>query len=198
MRRDQYIFWRDQLDELLNQSAGLRGVAKVLEKVRMWKNTATEEDVRQVRTEGGCEIDAEHASVEKIKWKSEELFSLLRLKHNTRTNCLCKDVMRDVGRNGFEMYRRMSREYDPQTDGTALVLMTNVLTMGTSGARKTFDETYEAYRQLRNLIDEHDKVTPSGRLDESLKVWRTGASRTSRQRRELRPEQSSARRQEGP
>ena len=43
-----------------------------MEKVRMWKNTAVEEEVREVRTEGGCEIDAEHAPVEKIKWKSEE------------------------------------------------------------------------------------------------------------------------------
>ena len=43
--------------------------------------------------------------------------------------------------------------------------------MGTSGARKSFDETYEAYRQLRNVIDEHDKVTTTNRLDESLKVW---------------------------
>ena len=77
MRRDQFILWRDQLDELLNQSAGLRGVAKILEKVRMWKDKATEEEVRQVRTEGGCEIDAEHASLEKIQWKSEEIFSLL-------------------------------------------------------------------------------------------------------------------------
>ena len=65
----------------------------------------------------------------------------------------------------------MSREYDPQTDGTALALMSHVLSMSTSGARKTFDETYDSYRQLRDLIDEHDKVTTSNRLDESLKVW---------------------------
>ena len=68
-------------------------------------------------------------------------------------------------------YPNPGKVYDPQTDGTALALMSGVLGMGTAGARKTFDETYEAYRQLRNLIDEHDKVTTSNRLDESLKVW---------------------------
>ena len=87
------------MDELLNQSPGLRGVARVLERIRTWWNTATEIEVREVQVEGGCEIDAEHATLEKTKWKSEELFSLSRLKHNTRIDCICKDVMRDVGRN---------------------------------------------------------------------------------------------------
>ena len=78
--------------------------------------------------------------------------------------------MRDVGRNGFGMYRRRLREYDPQTDGTALALMSNVLGMGTAGARKMFDDFFDAYQQLRDLIDKHDKVTTSNRLGESLKV----------------------------
>ena len=123
------------MDELLNQSPGLRGVARELKRIRLWKSTVTEEDVREIQVEGACEFDAEHATIERTKWKSEELFSLLRLKHNTRTNCISKDVMRDVGRNGFEMYWRMSREYDPQTDGTALALMSNVLSMGAAGPR---------------------------------------------------------------
>jgi len=53
VRRDQFILWRDQLDELLNHSAGLRGVDRVLERIRMWKNTAVEEEVIEGRVEGG-------------------------------------------------------------------------------------------------------------------------------------------------
>ena len=58
--------------------------------------------------------------IELLKVKSAELYGLWKTKHNTTTDSLPKDVEE---RNGFELYRLMSREYDPQADGTDMALL---------------------------------------------------------------------------
>ena len=47
--------------------------------------------------------------------QSRDLFFPLRMKLNANGNSVCSHVK---DRNGFEIYRHLSAEYDPQVEGT--------------------------------------------------------------------------------
>ena len=103
-----------------------------------------------------------------IQDKMSDLFGLLKTKHTTTTNSLAKDV---EDRNGFELYRLMSREYDARADGTDMALLDQVMSMGKHTC-KTFDETHAASKKFKKLVDEYDKVRGNRpRLEELLKCW---------------------------
>ena len=90
---------------------------------------------------------------------------------NTKTNSLCKDIEKDIGRNGFELYRRISHEYDPLSDGTPHLMYGNLMSVGQKGASKTFEDTVVEYRKVRRIIEEHGKITAGNKIDMSLKMW---------------------------
>ena len=137
--REQFILWRDQLDELLELSPGWRGSTEVLEKIRDFDDVVTPAMVNMIETDNGHDLDDHKATVEQVREKSEELYSLLRLKHNTTTNGLSKDV---EGRNGFEVYRKMASEYDPRPAGTVALILDTVMGIGKHECAN-LDETYK-------------------------------------------------------
>ena len=73
-------------------------------------------------------------------------------------------------RNGFELYRLMSREYDPRAEGTDMALFDQVMSMEERTC-KTVDETYTANKKFKRLVDEYNKVCGEDRphLEECLK-----------------------------
>ena len=133
VNREHFILWRDGLDEYLENCPEWTGSTKTLETVRSLVFEATPQSVKEISgIQEGIVIT-----------KSAELFGLLKTKQNTTTNSLSKDV---EDRNGFELCRLMSRECDPRSEGTEMVLLRQGMPMGKHTC-KTFDETYEA-RQL--------------------------------------------------
>ena len=121
------MLWRDQLDELLELSPGWRGSTEVLEKIGDFDDVVTPTLVNLIETDGGHDLDQYKASAEQVRARSQELYSLLKLKHNTTTNGLSKDV---EGRNGFEVYRKMASEYDPRPAGTVALILETVMGIG--------------------------------------------------------------------
>ena len=98
--------------------------------------------VNAIETEDGHDLDEHKATLEEVRAKSQELYSLLKLKHSTTTNGLSKDV---EGRNGFEVYRKMASEYDPRPAGTVALILDTVMGIG-KHERANLDETYKTHR----------------------------------------------------
>ena len=169
IKRDQFILWRDQLEESLEQTPGFSGATDVLEQVRRCKVSISETHVVEMEAFSGS--DFESANIVQVREMSRQLFGVLKLKMNTKTNSLCKDIEKDIGRNGFELYRRISHEYDPLSDGTPHLMYGNLMSIGQRGASKTFEDTVVEYRKVRRIIEEHDKITAGNKIDMSLKMW---------------------------
>ena len=65
----------------------------------------------------------------------------------------------------------MSRGYGPRAEGTDMVLLDQVMSMGKHTC-KTFDETYAANKKFKKLVDEYNKVCwERPQLEERLKCW---------------------------
>ena len=47
--------------------------------------------------------------------KSQDLWTFYKMKMNVQCSALCRNI---TDRNGFEVYRRLSAEFDPITKGT--------------------------------------------------------------------------------
>ena len=161
VNREQFILWPDGLDEYLENSPGWKKATQVLEKVRSWPLEATPERVADISS--ALRLDLATAIV-----KSEELFGLLRTKHNMTTDSLSKDV---DNRNGFELYRMVCQEYDPRAEGTDMALLDQVMSMGKHTC-KTIHETYAANRKIKKLVDYYNTAFGERpHLEERLKCW---------------------------
>ena len=163
MSREEFILWRDQLEELLEQSPGWKGISKYTRDLRNMPGTLNNQAVLSIIDR----IGGRQTNAGVIEMLSDELYGLLKLKHNTATNSLCKDV---DDRNGFELYRLMSREFDPRAEGTDMALLDQVMSMGKKQA-KNFDETYLALRTLKRLVDEYNKCQPDKNIEDRIKCW---------------------------
>ena len=84
VQRGDFIVWRDQLEELLEQTPGWIGFGQVLARIFERNVEAT--------------IEGTGSTAE----QSRDIYTLLKMELNTNAYALCSDV-RD--RNGFEIYR---------------------------------------------------------------------------------------------
>ena len=69
--------------------------------------------------------------------QSRDLYTLLKMKLNSNGYALCSDVQ---DRNGFEIYRRLSAEYDPQAEGTDMALLDQLMNMA-HHQQKNYEDT---------------------------------------------------------
>ena len=114
----------------------------------------------------GTELDSAHVSLDVVEQKGQDLYSLMKLKFNVKCSAVCKDI---VDRNGLEVYRRLTAEYDLFAEGTDMALLDQLMNMG-KAVYKNFDETHLAIDTFKILVDEYNKLTPGPPLEERNKV----------------------------
>ena len=129
VQREDFIVWRDQLEELLEQTPGWSGVGQALAKVRERNVEAT--------------LETTGSTAE----QSRDLYTLLKMKLNANAYALCSDV---EDRNGIEIYCRLSAECDPQAEGTDMALLDQLMGMAHHQC-KNFDDTYHAVKKFKRL-----------------------------------------------
>lgn len=152
MTKAEFILRRGRLEELLEQSSRWKGVFK---------------DTKEVVVPIVPWLSGKKTNTMVIRDKPGELYGLLRLKLNTATNALCHG---SIGRNGSELYRRLSREFNQQAEGTGIALLDQIVSMGKRQAN-TFDETYVLMKTLRRQIEEYSKLSQSVLADHKTKCW---------------------------
>ena len=72
VKRDQFILWRDQLEESLEQTPGFSGATAVFETIRRCKGLVQNISVAQIESWDGSDFD--QASVAQIREMSRQLF----------------------------------------------------------------------------------------------------------------------------
>ena len=82
--------------------------------------------VHGIRKQAGHELYTDHCGPPPVTVNSEER------KHNAATNALCKEV---DGRNGFELYRFLSREIDLRADCSDMASLDKLVSMGKTQCR---------------------------------------------------------------
>ena len=163
LNKEQFILWREQLEELLEQSPGWRGISKYTKQFRECRVPLTPEKVVELAPW----LNENKTNTMNLAPKSEELYGLLKMKCNTACNALCKEMGDE--RNGFELYRLMSREYDPRSEGIDIALFDQIMMMGKRQS-KNFEETYLSMKKLARLILDYNKVSEQP-IEERMKTW---------------------------
>ena len=160
MSRDEFILWRDQLDEILEAQPTWHGTARWLKVIRKLPHAVTLERVMDI---------AQRSEAEMVD-KGEQLFGMLKMKMNTAASSLCIDMHND--RNGWEAYRRISANYDPIAEGTDMALMDQLMSMAKK-EYKNFEETWAASKRFKKLLIEYNMITTGNRFEERNENWVT-------------------------
>ena len=165
MSCEDFVLWREKLEEALEFTPQWTGVTDVLEKVR--KASPSEASYEKVLEYGG----RGRMYADEVQRQGCQLYTLLKVKLDTTGNSLCSDMSE---RNGYEMYRRLSANYDPAAEGTDMALLDQLMGMAKSSTRTS----RRHMPQARSSIYSWMSTTSSRRAVRLTIATRTGLDGT--------------------
>ena len=182
--REEFILWRDSLDDYLEAMPGWQKSTKLLEKLHRMRSEITISGLQELETQ----LYRSASTPAVLEERARTLFQLLRSKQNVTLRSFCKEAL---DYNGFEVYRRLSLKYAPAAEAPDLLLYDQVCSFRDLKC-KSFEETYETAKKFKRIIKEHDvavagKGQPIEERNISHTLWKFMDFATQK-RADLRPE----------